>query len=86
MINIQTDALEMEGVQKTIFRTCDAYDQLFELYLDIDVKSNSPPSFVEEPETAFTVAVNESYVYQLPDVIDPEGNDQPEVLVGVMPN
>ena len=76
----------MEGVHKTIFRTCDAYDQLFELYLDIEVKPNSPPSFVVEPETAFTVAVYESYVYQFPDVIDPEANDQSEVFIGVMPD
>ena len=85
-INIQTDDPGLEGVQKTIFRTCDANYGLYEMYLDIEVMSNSPPSFVVEPETAFALSVNESYVYQFPKVIDFEGNDETEVLIGVMPD
>jgi len=52
--------------------------------LYIEVISNTYPDFVSEPETAFTVAVNDVYQYQLPEVTDPEGNDDPEVYVGKM--
>lgn len=48
--------------------------------------SNSYPDFVTEPETAFTVAVNDTVRYQLPELIDSEGNDEPEVNILRMEN
>ena len=52
--------------------------------LYIEVISNTYPDFVTEPETAFYVDLNEVYQYQLPEVTDPEGNDEPEVYVNYM--
>ena len=74
----------MVGMQKTIIRSCDSLDRLLEMNLYIEVISNTYPDFVTEPETSFVVAVNDVYQYQLPEVADPEGNDEPEVYVGYM--
>ena len=74
----------MVGIQKTIIRSCDNLDRLLEMNLYVEVISNTYPDFVTEPETAFTVAVNDVYQYQLPEVSDPEGKDEPEVYVGYM--
>ena len=67
-----------------IIRSCDNLDRLLEMNLYVEVISNTYPDFLTEPETAFTVAVNDVYQYQLPEVLDPEGNDEPEVYVGYM--
>ena len=67
-----------------VIRSCDNLDRLLEMNLYVEVISNTYPDFVTEPETAFTVAVNDVYQYQLPEVSDPEGNDEPEVYVGYM--
>ena len=72
----------MVGTQKTILRSCDALDRLLEMNLYVEVLSNTYPEFVSEPETAFTVAVDDVYEYQLPAVTNPVGNDEPEVYVG----
>ena len=71
-------------MQKTIIRSCDSLNRLLEMNLYIEVISNTYPDFVSEPETAFTVAVSDVYQYQLPEVVDPEGNDEPEVYVGIL--
>ena len=52
--------------------------------LYIEVLSNTYPDYVSEPRTGFTVAVGDVLQYQLPEVIDPEGNDEPEVYVAIM--
>ena len=52
--------------------------------LYIEVLANTYPDFVSEPKTAFVLEVNEVYQYELPAVVDPEGNDEPEVYVGYM--
>ena len=52
--------------------------------LYIEVISNTYPDFLTEPQTSFTVEVNDVYQYKLPDVQDPDGNDEPEVYVGLM--
>ena len=74
----------MVGMQKTIIRSCDSLDRLLEMNLYVEVNYNNYPDFVTEPETAFSMAINEFYQYQLPAVADPEGNDEPEVYVGYM--
>ena len=76
----------MVGIQKTIIRSCNKQDKLLEMNMYIEVISNTYPDFVTEPETAFTVAVNDVYQYQLPEATDPEGNDEPEVYVNYMDN
>jgi len=52
--------------------------------LYVEVLSNTYPDFVTEPETAFVVALNDVYQYKLPEISDPEGNDEPEVYIGKM--
>jgi hypothetical protein len=52
--------------------------------LYVEVLANTYPDFVSEPETSFVLGVNEIYQYELPAVVDPEGNDEPEVYVGYM--
>jgi len=47
--------------------------------LYIEVLANTYPDFVSEPETTFWVDSDDVYSYQLPAVVDPEGNDEPEV-------
>jgi len=37
-----------------------------------------------EPETSWTMAVGDVVSYKLPDVVDPEGNDEPEVYLNIM--
>ena len=44
-------------------RSCDAQDQLYEMYLSIDVLANSYPDFVTEIDTAFTVSPDETFRY-----------------------
>ena len=52
--------------------------------LYVEVLSNTYPDFVTEPETTFVVALDDVYQYKLPEVSDPEGNDEPEVYIGKM--
>lgn len=85
-MHIQTDDEDMIGVQRTIIRQCDNLDRLTELNLYIEVMSNSYPDFLAEPVTAFTVAVNDTVRYQLPELIDPEGNDEPEIFLSTIEN
>ena len=83
-VEIQSDEDEMVGIQKTIIRSCNNLDRLLEMNLYIEVMSNTYPDFVTEPQTAFTVEVNDVFQYQLPAVVDPDGNDEPEVYIGEM--
>ena len=83
-VKIQTDEDDMVGVQKTIIRDCDALGRLLELNLYIEVLSNTHPDFVTEPDTSFTMAVGDVISYKLPPVVDPDGNDIPEVYIDKM--
>jgi hypothetical protein len=83
-VEIQTDEDDMVGVQKTIIRDCDALGRLLELNLYIEVLSNTHPDFVTEPDTSFTMAVGDVISYKLPPVVDPDGNDIPEVYIDKM--
>lgn len=82
-VDIQTDDDDV-GIKKTIIRSCDSLDRLLELNLYVEVLANTYPDFISEPETSFRVAVNGVVQYQLPPVVDPEGNDEPEVYIGYM--
>ena len=74
----------MVGIQKTQIRDCDALGRLLELNLYIEVLSNTHPDFVTEPDTSFTMAVGDVISYKLPPVVDPDGNDIPEVYIDKM--
>lgn len=82
-IDIQTDS-DAVGVKKTIIRSCDNLNRLLEMNLYIEVLANTYPDFVTEPTTSFILDVNEVYQYELPAVVDPEGNDEPQVYVDYM--
>lgn len=81
---IQTDSEDMVGVQKVLIRDCDALNRLLEANLYVEVLSNNYPDFVTEPTTSWTMAVDDVVTYRLPNVVDPEANDEPEVYVGIM--
>jgi len=74
----------MVTVQKLRIRDCDDNNQLLEMNLYVNVLSNNYPDFVTEPETTWTMAVGDIVSYKLPQVVDPEGNDEPEVYVSIM--
>lgn len=85
-VNIKTESQDAEGKSRTIIRGCSRFNELLELYLYIDVMKNTYPDFVTEIETSWTVAVDEVFEYQLPEIKDDEGNDEPEVYVANMTN
>ena len=67
-------------------RGCSFYDQLLELYLDVEVKSNTYPDFVDELETNWVLNVGDIFEYRLPKLSDRERNDVPEVYISGLPN
>jgi len=81
---IQTDAENKVGVQQVLIRDCDVLNRLLEANLYINVLSNNYPDFVTEPTTSWTMAEGDVVTYRLPNVVDPEGNDEPEVYVDIM--
>lgn len=83
-IYIQTNDENKVGSQQVIVRNCDAMNRLLELNLYINVLSNTHPDFVDTVQTSFTMAVNETFTYQLPVVEDPNANDVPVVYVAKM--
>ena len=83
-VEIQTDEQDMVGIHKTIIRDYDNLGDLAELNLYIEVLSNTHPDFVTEPDTSFTMAVGDVISYKLPPVVDPDGNDMPEVYIDKM--
>jgi hypothetical protein len=56
-------------------------NRLLELNLYLNILANTHPDFVTELTTAFTMAVNSTEVYKLPDIVDPDGNSEPEVYI-----
>jgi len=54
------------------------------LNLYIGVLTNTHPDFTSDVETAFTMAVGDTYVYKLPPTSDPENNDKSIVYVDYM--
>ena len=84
MAEVQTDDREKVGLQRVILRDCDALSRILEINLYIEVLSNTHPDFVSEPDTSFTMAVGEVISYKLPAVVDPDGNDIPEVYIDKM--
>ena len=86
VLYIQTDAQEAEGKQRTILRSCSRFDELLELYLYVNVMKNTYPDFVKEITTSWTLTVGDNFQYQLPQLVDAEGNDQPEMFIQSMVN
>ena len=64
----------MVGVHNAVIRDC---DNLAELNLEIDVRANTPPYFIQNPDPIFTMAFGETISYKLPPVEDSEKNDIP---------
>ena len=57
-----------------------------ELYLYVNVMKNTYPDFVKEITTSWTLTVGDNFQYQLPQLVDAEGNDQPEMFIQSMVN
>lgn len=47
----------------------------------VRVNSNGHPDFVTEVETSWKLAVNDTFDYKLPQLVDKEGNDVPELYI-----
>ena len=69
------------GLNELIIKHCDIYERLFDFRLQIDVKMNTQPIFKEFPQRLFQLTVNETLLYRLPEIIDPQGNAKTQILV-----
>lgn len=69
------------GVHSTVLRGCTTQNELVELGLKLTVLANKGPAFETELQTSFEPIVGEVLVYYLPKLVDPEGNDLPEVYI-----
>ena len=58
-------------------RHCDIYERLFDMKIKFEVKQNSQPVFVSRLQSQFKVKLNKSLAYELPDIVDPQGNANP---------
>lgn len=45
------------------------------------MKRNAQPLFRDAPQRIFNLAVGESLVYTFPEIIDPQGNAEAEILI-----
>lgn len=85
-INIYTESEEDVHMHQVILRDCTKGElqRLIELNLYIKVLTNTYPSPVVDIQTMFTLNVGDVVRYTIPRLIDPEGNDIPQVYVGLM--
>lgn len=83
---VKTESEDAIGTSRTLLRGCSRFGRLFEIYLYIEVLSNTYPDFVTEIETSWTLSVNEVFGYTLPALKDKEGNDEPVVYIRAMDN
>jgi hypothetical protein len=83
-IFIQTDKEEDVHMSQVILRDCNAFERLLELNLYIKVLSNTYPAPVSDIQTTFNLSNGDVLTYRIPKLVDPEGNDVPEVYVGKM--
>jgi hypothetical protein len=83
-VYVQTDDEDNVDTHMTMIRACDNINRVLELHLYVNVSENTYPDFVEDIETSWTIELNETYTYDLPDLEDPEGNDEPEIFIGEM--
>lgn len=78
---VYTNSDDAVGTARTIIRGCSNFNELLELYLYVRVNSNGHPDFVTEVETSWKLAVNDTFDYKLPQLVDKEGNDVPELYI-----
>lgn len=81
---MQTDSNDAIGKSRTILRGCSHFNKLYEVYLYIEVLSNTYPDFVSEIDTSWKLDVNQVESYSLPELSDKEGNDEPVVYIKAM--
>jgi hypothetical protein len=79
--NIQTNSKDADGKIKTTLRGCSSFDELIELYLEVNVKNNTVPKFKTDLMTRWYLNSNETYDYYLPTPIDNENNDELEIQI-----
>jgi len=51
-------------------RGCSRFNELLELYLRVDMKTNTPPEFETEIETSWSMNIGEVIEYRLPKLKD----------------
>jgi len=85
-VHVQTNSEAAVGKRRTIIRGCSNFNELLELYLYVEVLTNTYPDFPKEIETSWTLSVNQEFQYKLPTPVDKEGNDEPVVYITTMKN
>lgn len=70
----------------TQIRGCSKKDELIELYLTINVLENRAPDFETPVRTNWTIFVGDQFKYKLPNAVDPDQNDAPEVRIVPLSN
>lgn len=83
-IMIQTNNEEDVHMHQVVLRDCNSLERLLELNLYIKVLSNTYPAPVTDIQTTFNLDVGDVLTYRIPNLVDPEGNDTPQVYVGKM--
>ena len=83
---VQTDSNDAIGKSRTILRGCSHFNKLYEVYLYIEVLSNTYPDFVTEIQTSWIVNMTDETHYQLPALNDKEANDEPVVYIKAIDN
>jgi hypothetical protein len=70
-VYVYTHDEESIGTHRTILRGCSNFNELLELYLYVNILSNSYPDFTTTMQTEwrFNVSNNEDF-YTLPDLVD----------------
>jgi len=81
---IQTDSEEDVHMHQVILRDCNDFERLLELNLYVKVLANTYPAPVTDIQTTFTLNVGDVMQYRIPKLIDPDGNDTPEVYISKM--
>jgi hypothetical protein len=77
LIKIYTAESSKLGTKRTSVKGCSYTGGIIELQIDFKVERNTPPYFKGKPITKFVLQRSEHYNYNLPDIEDSEGNDEP---------
>jgi hypothetical protein len=81
-VYVYTHSEDAVGKHRTILRGCSNHNELLELYLYVNVLANTFPDFVTTVQTNWKLSVsNETTTYKLPDLVDNQGNDEPELWI-----
>jgi len=84
-VRLQTNDENMVGTQRSVIRACDSMSRLIELNLYLNISDNQAPEFIDDLQTEFSLYINESISYKLPDITEDDIDDA-EVYINAMEN